>query len=253
MHHHVTRQVLVHAPQSVTQPCAETRTTWDLTAGLNVGDCWIVINGFRKCAVDNTEFFGHARCMREKLADPYAAIVVLVLSELVLAWAHGQRRLSRRHSGDALAIAHVLRQRFAKHLLHFGFVIPEIVVAGAAAHEQVYHTLGFRGVVQSRFGASVVGMKIGAKQIGQGSRSQSQCRTAKELPTSEVQVVFTQWVCIIHAKTLSFDNTGFRASGSVKRDGGVTGQHGDRQLRPRCVFHQVQLLVSWRITNGQQC
>ena len=55
VHHDVVRQVTVHAAQSVAEPGAQTGTTRNLAAGLDVGDCRVVVDRFGKSAVNNAK------------------------------------------------------------------------------------------------------------------------------------------------------------------------------------------------------
>ena len=83
--------------------------------------------------------------MRPEVADPGAACAVLLEGELGAGEWKGL--LAGRHAGDALAVADVLGQILAEHLPHLGLVVPEVMMAGASAHEQVDDSLGFWGMV----------------------------------------------------------------------------------------------------------
>ena len=98
-------------------------------------------------AVHDAEILRYGRCMGKKFTNVNTTIVVLLFGKLVFGRANGQCLLSCGHASDALAIAHVLGQVLSEHFLHLGFVVPQIVMAGTAAHEEVDDTLGLSGMM----------------------------------------------------------------------------------------------------------
>ena len=206
VHDDVARQVLVHAAEPVAEPRSETRTSRYLTAGLNVRDRGVVIDRLSKRAVHDAQVFRDRRCVWEKLADPDASIVVFLPGEFVFRRTDGERFLSGGHAGDALSVANVFGQVLSGHLLHFGFVVPQIVMGGSAAHEQIDHAFGFRGVMhafQRGGGVFFTSEHSGAEQLCYRCRAQPKRTATKQLPTGQIQFVFTKRIRVVHERLSS--------------------------------------------------
>ena len=76
VHHHVVRQIFVHAAEAVAEPRAEARPTGDLAAGLDVRNRRVMINRLGKRRVHHAQILGHRRGVRQQLAYPHAVGVV---------------------------------------------------------------------------------------------------------------------------------------------------------------------------------
>ena len=178
MHHHVMGQVLVHLAQTVTQPRTETGSPGNLAARLDVGDRWIMVDGFGKRRVHNAEFFDDSGCVRKQFADPNALVVIVMFGELVFTRTDRQAAfLIRRHSRDSLAVANMIGQLFAEHLTQLRLIVPQIMVAGASTHEEIDDAFRLGRMMQSTFGRtrSRCHQWIAPKQSGHGGSAQPQC------------------------------------------------------------------------------
>ena len=152
VHNNVVRQVLIHAPKTVTQPSSKARATGNLTTRLYVSNGRIVVDGLRIGTANDAKVLNDSRGMGKQGTDPDAIGIVLMLGELVLAWSQWQGLLARSHSGDPLTIANVIGQILSVVLRELGLVIPQVVVTGATTHEEINHTLGLGLVVQTVLG-----------------------------------------------------------------------------------------------------
>ncbi len=196
VHDHIAREVLVHGPEAVAQPGAEAWPSGHLAAGLDVGDGRIVVDGLGEGAVHNAELLRDLRSVRQQLTDPHSAIIVFVFRELVFARGHCVGLLPGGHPGKPLPVTNLLRKRLSKHLLHLGLVVPEVVMARAAAHEQVDDALRLWLVVGSR-GLAFSG-EFGPEQVRHRRGAEAEGRAAKELPAGHHQVVFALGICRCH-------------------------------------------------------
>ena len=185
VHHHVVRQVVIHAAEAIAQPGPQARPTGHLTAGLDVGDGRIMIDRLGEGGVHHAEFLHHASGVRQQFAHPHAVGIVVVLGEAILARRERQTAfLVGRHSGDPLPVADMIRQLLAKLLLHRRLVVPHVVLTGAAAHEEVDHMLCLGCMVQARLGSrSLVSHNpLLSQQLRQRGRPQPQRRLTKKMP-----------------------------------------------------------------------
>src|SRR2546429_546352 len=85
-----------------------TRTPGLLEAGLQEGDCRIVVDGFRVDRLDDGNVIHNLRVVGHQFADP--ATRPSVLAEFENGWRHRKRRLPGGHAGDALPLSHRIGQ-----------------------------------------------------------------------------------------------------------------------------------------------
>ena len=187
MHHHVTRQILVHIPEPVTQPRTHTRTTRNLASCLNVGNRRIVIDGLGKGRVHHAEILHHLRSMRKKFTYPDSVLIILLPREFVFRRTHRESILTRGHPRDTLTIANILRKILPEHLLHLRLVIPHVMLTRTAAHEEVNHPLGGRLVMHPLICRGR--LKTRPHQLRQRGCSQPQGRPSKELAAGLTQTI----------------------------------------------------------------
>ena len=136
---------MVQAADAVAQPGSQARPAGLLVTRLNVGDRRVVVDCFGVERLDNGDVIDDGGDVRQELADPGAALAVLVELEH---WRHaGERLLSGRHPGDALSHAYGTGQLLAVVFAQLGLVIEQVDVRRPAGHEQIDDALGLRGEV----------------------------------------------------------------------------------------------------------
>ena len=207
MHDNIARQVFIYFTQTVAEPGAEAGTTRNLAAGLDVCDGRVVVDGLGEGAIDNSQFLRHLGRVGQQFTDPDAAVVVFVLGESIFTWTNWQRLLTRGHAGNALPVTDVFRQILTKHLAHFRFVIPEIVMAWATAHEKIDHPLGLGCEVSALRLACGVGEQVRAKRVGQGGSTKAKRSAAKQLPARHHEFGFAKWIHVVHGVKFSCQNS----------------------------------------------
>ena len=85
--------------------------------------------------------------MRKKLAQPLSALAVLL--ETKGRACKGQTRLTHRHTGQALATTHSIRQLLAVKFVEKGLLVEEVELRGSTALKEIDHTLGARREMQA--------------------------------------------------------------------------------------------------------
>ena len=180
-----------------------------------------MIDGLGEGAVNDAEFLGYFCGVWEEFTDPNTLVVVVVFLKIILRGAERQPFLSGRHSSDSLTIADVFGEVLTKHLLHLGFVVPHVLLAGTTAHKEVDDPLGFGRMVKSVGGGGRLGKSFRAEELGHRGCSQSKGTPAKELASGEVEFVVAKW---IHRKI---------KVGNLKYgEGNVAGEHSGDHLSP---------------------
>jgi hypothetical protein len=140
------RQVIALAAETVREPGTDAGLARHLAAGHDKGAGRIVIDGAGVDGAHERDVIDDLRRVRQQLAGPHAALAVL--RNLKHRRRDGQPRLAAGHGGDALALAHALRQILVKKGLQARLVIPQIELRGRAVHVQVDEAFRLRGKVR---------------------------------------------------------------------------------------------------------
>ena len=91
------------------------------------------------------EFIDDFRGVGEQRADPGSGFAVL--GELELGAGEWQDGLLSRHAGEALAGADMIGEGLAVEFLELRLVVEEVLLGGAAGHEEIDDALRLGGVV----------------------------------------------------------------------------------------------------------
>ena len=102
-----------------------------------------MVDGFSVKRLDETEFVDDARGVREQFTDPCSGFSML--GELELRAGEREDGLVTGHPGEALPGPNRIRQRFAVPLAQQRLVVEQIMLRGAAAHEQIDDALRLGG------------------------------------------------------------------------------------------------------------
>jgi hypothetical protein len=145
-------QVLIDAPEPVTEPRPHARPPGELVAGLEKRDRRVVVDRLGVERFDEAQLVHHLRGPRHQLAD--GRLAFSVLRELEDRPGERQRRLVARHAGQPLPHANARRQILAVALVEQRLVVKQIMLRGPAGHEEVDDALGARrevGLVEDAF------------------------------------------------------------------------------------------------------
>ncbi len=138
-HHDVAGQIIARAAKAVVEPCAHAWMAKLLCAGVDVGDCRVVVDRLSVDTADECHLVGERGDVRQNLAVIRAALPVLFeLKHRRDTW---ERLLPGRHAGDSLALADGFRQLDAVNLADARLVVVHVDVRRAAGEEQVNHPL----------------------------------------------------------------------------------------------------------------
>ena len=133
--HDERRKILIHAAQPVRHPRAGTGPPRNLTAGLNVSDRRVVIDGFRIDGSNHGQVVDHSGGVRQELADPRSVGTVLI--EFKERRRDRKSILPRGHRRDPLAVADRVWQVLVEPLVELRLVIPHVQLRGSTRHKQV--------------------------------------------------------------------------------------------------------------------
>ena len=102
----------------------------------------VVIDGVGVDGLDQRDVVDDLGRVRQQLADPLAALAVLL--ELELRRRDREPRLAAGHRGDALALADAVGQVLVEIFGQLRLVIPQVDLRRAAVHVQIDDRLGLR-------------------------------------------------------------------------------------------------------------
>ena len=139
--HHEGGQIFVEAPQAITHPRPDARTSRHLIARLHGANGRLVVDGLGVHGTDEAQVIGHLARPGQHLGVHPEAIGAH-LAEAELRWRDGESGLTGGHGGQSLAVAHRLRQVLVVPLLHLGLVVPEVRLGRPTHHVQVDDVLG---------------------------------------------------------------------------------------------------------------
>ena len=196
-HHDERRQVVVERAQAVRRPRAEARPAGDLVAGLHERDRRLVVDRLGVHAADEAQVVDHLRRPRQQLADPHAALAVLL--ELVLRRRDREAGLAAGHRREPLAHADRVGQVLVVPLVHHRLVVEQVHLRRPADHVQIDDVLRLRREVraaQRRAPASRPALRASAlpRQRRQRRRAQQVRARGQEMPPRDVQSKFVEWV-----------------------------------------------------------
>ena len=176
-HHRDERgEIFVFRTESIRQPRTEAGPSSKLCSRGEKRHRRIVIDRLGRKRLDEAQFVGHSRQMREQFADGRAALPVP--RELEHRRHDGKFFLARRHPRQPLSLPNRLGQVGAAPLLQLGLVIEQFELRGGSRLKQVDHPLGLRREAH-RASTSLVGEERVQRRQPEGTTNTAQKSSAR--------------------------------------------------------------------------